>query len=83
MGALTTSAFETPLPVRLPGLDPDRTYRVAPAIPLPAHLALDRGAPPWLTGGVVLSGTALAVLGLPMPGLNPEHALLITAEAVA
>jgi alpha-galactosidase len=80
---LTTSAFETPLPVRLPGLDPARSYRIATALPVPPHLALERTAPAWLAGGVVLSGTALAVLGLPVPILNPEHALLITAEAVA
>ncbi|MBW4042221.1 MAG: alpha-galactosidase [Acidobacteria bacterium] len=80
---LTTSAFETPLPVTLPGLDPERSYRVATAAPVPAHAAYGRGRPAWLAEGIVLSGTALAVLGLPMPILNPEHALLITVEAVA
>ena len=80
---LTTSAFETPLPVRLPGLDPDRSYRVATATPTPRHLALQRGKPAWLDSGIVLSGTALAVLGVPMPILNPEHALVLTVEAIA
>ena len=80
---LTTSAFETPLPVRLPGLDAERTYRVAVGLPLPEDAAYGRGRPAWLAEGIVLSGTALAVLGLPMPILNPEHALLITVEAVA
>jgi alpha-galactosidase len=80
---LTTSAFETPLPVRLPGLDPDRSYRVAVATPTSPHAALERGAPAWLVDGIELSGSVLAVLGLPMPILNPEHALLITAEALA
>jgi alpha-galactosidase len=79
---LTTSAFETPLPVRLPGLDPERTYRVAAALPVPDHLAFDRRDPAWLAEGVVLPGRALTLLGLPMPSLNPEHALLITVEAV-
>ena len=38
---------------------------------------------PGSTSGIVLSGTALAVLGLPMPILNPEHALVLTVEALA
>ena len=80
---LTTSAFETPLPVTLPGLDPARSYRVTAAAPVPAHSAHHRTEPAWLADGVVLSGTALAVIGLPMPILHPEHALLITAEAIA
>jgi alpha-galactosidase len=76
---LTTSAFETPLPVRLPGLDAGRTYRVAAA---DDRLERDGRTPPWLASGAVLTGSALAVLGLPMPVLHPEHALLITVEAV-
>ncbi|MGT2426350.1 alpha-galactosidase [Amnibacterium kyonggiense] len=80
---LTTSAFEQPLPVTLPGLDPARTYRVAPALPVPGHATLGRGEPPWLATGIELSGTALAVLGLPMPVMNPEHAVLLRVEAIA
>ncbi|GAA2752447.1 alpha-galactosidase [Amnibacterium kyonggiense] len=80
---LTTSAFEQPLPVALPGLDPARSYRVTPAVPVPAHAMLGRAAPPWLASGVELSGTALAVLGLPMPVMNPEHAVLLRVEAIA
>ncbi|MGN6445070.1 alpha-galactosidase [Amnibacterium sp.] len=80
---LTTSANEWPAPVRLPGLDPERRYRVTAALPVPAHATLDRSGPPWLATGVELSGTALAVLGLPMPVLNPEHAIVLRVEAVA
>ncbi|RIX30728.1 alpha-galactosidase [Amnibacterium setariae] len=80
---LTTSEFESPLPVRLPGLDPDRRYRVALALQVTEHDTTQRLAPGWLAEGAVLSGRALAVLGLPMPVLNPEHALLITVEAEA
>ena len=79
---LTASAFETPLPVRLPGLDPARRYRVALALPLTEHDVTQRVAPPWLAGEVVLSGAALDVLGLPMPVLNPEHAVLISVEEI-
>ena len=80
---LATSAAETPPPVRLPGLDPERLYRVRTAVPVPDAHVIERGAPAWLAEGAVLSGTALAVLGLPVPILNPEHAILITAEAIA
>lgn len=80
---LASSAFETPLPVRLPGLDPERRYRVRVALPIGAHAVGERAPVGWAADGVELSGRALAVLGLPMPILHPEHALLITAEATA
>jgi alpha-galactosidase len=54
--ALATSAYERPGAVRLPGLDPDRIYRV---------------------DDVTLSGRALAKVGLQMPLLGPEQAVLI------
>jgi len=62
--ALATSAGERPGAVRLPGLDPDRVYRVE---------GLDRD--------VTLSGRALASVGLQMPLLAPEHALLLHLAA--
>jgi alpha-galactosidase len=54
--ALATSAYERPGAVRLPGLDPDRTYRVMEA---------------------TLTGRALATVGLQMPLVAPEQAVLI------
>lgn len=80
---LATSAAETPAPVRFPGLDPDRVYRVRSVSPVLDRHTIQRRPPAWLADGVELSGTALAVIGLPMPILNPEHAVLITAEAIA
>ena len=79
---LASTAAETPLPVRLLGLDPARVYRVRTVAPVPEAHLIERGTPAWITDGVELSGTALAVLGLPMPILFPEHAILITAEAI-
>ncbi|WP_375388196.1 alpha-galactosidase [uncultured Amnibacterium sp.] len=79
---LSASAFETPLPVRLPGLTPERRYRVALALPLHDADVTQRSAAPWLADGIVLSGRALAELGLPMPVLNPERALVLTLEEV-
>ncbi len=81
---LATSAQETPGVARLPGLDPDRAYRVAP-LELAGGPRTLQAAPPawWGPGGVVLTGTALAQAGLQLPLLQPEQALLLhlTQEA--
>jgi alpha-galactosidase len=74
---LTSSAFERPGPVRLPGLDADRAYRVA-AVPLAGGPATaQRTPPPWLAGGVTLGGRALASAGIELPVLAPEQALVL------
>jgi alpha-galactosidase len=74
---MRTALSLTPPPLRLPGLDPARRYRIE-------HLALDgdvRGPtaaqPAWLDGGLVLTGAQLAAHGLQPPVLHPEHAVLI------
>jgi alpha-galactosidase len=79
---LATSVAEVPGPVRLPGLDPDRAYRVAP-VPVAGGPALRQAAPPpWQeVGEVTLSGRALAAAGLEMPVLQPEQALLLHLTA--
>jgi alpha-galactosidase len=75
---LTASAFETPGLARLPGLDPDRAYRVAPLQVAGAPETKQAVAPRWLkAGGVTLGGRALAEIGLPLPVLRPEQALLL------
>jgi alpha-galactosidase len=80
---LTTPVTSVPGVVRLPGLDPDRRYRVRVQPPgdLPAHV---RGIvpPPWLAEGVTLPGSALEHTGLRAPALFPEQLLLICANAV-
>jgi alpha-galactosidase len=44
---------------------------------------LQDAPPPWWTeGGVTLSGRALATVGVPMPLLLPEQALVREATAV-
>ena len=76
---LTTSALAVPEPARLPGLDPDRLYRVSPAYPAGEPETAQLRPPPWLAaGGVSLPGQVLATVGLPMPVLHPEQALLLT-----
>ncbi|MBT0768565.1 alpha-galactosidase [Kineosporia sp. J2-2] len=71
-----------PEPVRLPGLDPRRRYRV--------RVRDEVGAarwgwvtPPWLERGeVVLTGRALGTIGLQIPALWPQQALVLHVTAV-
>ncbi|MCI4065083.1 alpha-galactosidase [Micromonospora sp. R77] len=74
---LTTSAAQTPGPVRLPGLDPARRYtvRLPAGVPEPAVLQLTE--PGWLPTGVTLGGAVLGTVGLQLPALHPEQALLL------
>jgi alpha-galactosidase len=75
---LTTSARETPGPARLPGLDPGRAYRVAPLTLAGGPETTHDTPPPWYqAGGVTLTGTVLAEVGLELPPLRPEQALLL------
>jgi alpha-galactosidase len=79
---LTASEFETPGLARLPGLDPGRAYRVEP-VPVAGEPETNQAAAPtWLeAGGVTLGGRALAEVGLPLPVLRPEQALLLHLTA--
>lgn len=74
--ALRTSPFTTPGMVRLPGLDPERRYRVRPLLPGGADAA--HGG----TNGMVARGhdaarRVLATTGIQLPQLNPEQRLLL------
>jgi alpha-galactosidase len=67
--------------VRLPGLDPARTYRVSktrtPGAE-PRHAAAW-----WVDGGQVeLSGAALAAVGVHIPAQWPENAILLDVQAI-
>jgi alpha-galactosidase len=79
---LTTSACELPGPVRLPGLTPDRSYRVTP-LTLAGGPAITSAQPPlWLADGeITLTGRALGSAGLQLPALAPEQALLLHLTA--
>lgn len=83
LATLATAAVSVPAPLRLPGLDPARHYRIEPiTLGAPPHAVQD--APPaWLVdGGTTISGALLAELGLPVPLLAPEQALVLHAVAV-
>ena len=75
---MTTSASAVPLPVRLPGLDPARSYRVEVVAGPDTHPLLH--APPTWTSepdGLLLTGAALAGAGFGLPTLPPESAVLL------
>ncbi|MGA9278944.1 alpha-galactosidase [Ilumatobacter sp.] len=73
---LTTAASQIPPPLRLPGLDPDATYRIEHlAIPFGPPL-VGRTQPSWMSTGVTLTGRQLETHGIQPPTLHPESAVL-------
>lgn len=73
---LSTASSLTPPPLRLPGLDPDRRYRVE-HVALPGERwGLAASQPAWLADGVELTGRQLAAHGIRPPVLHPESAVL-------
>jgi alpha-galactosidase len=80
--ALATSAVVPPGRIRLPGLDPQRTYRVEPLELSRSALARTADGPPsWWTDPVTVSGSMLGAIGLQAPMLYPEQALLFRLVA--
>ncbi|MET4134847.1 alpha-galactosidase [Pseudarthrobacter sp. PvP090] len=81
-----TSPAEQPGRIAIPGLAADAAYRVEAVFPAPgdadyAHTYTQVQPPAWLASGATASGRFLAEVGLPMPSLNPEHALLLKITA--
>jgi alpha-galactosidase len=76
--AVVGTAFSlTPPRWQLPGLEPDRRYRVE-HLALPGERGgLNRGHRGWFDDGVELTGTQLAVIGLQLPAMHPETAVLL------
>src|SRR5579875_582880 len=81
VATLASSENEVPGPLLLDGLDPDRAYRVELALPLGPHAVGERTGVAWLDAAPVVPGRVLMSLGLPLPALHPEQALLITLTA--
>jgi len=84
---------EVPGRVDLPGLDPRKVYRVEALMPtsedLPRTVEGDAESPfvqihstRWLEEGITASGAFLSHVGLPLPVLRPEHALLLHVSEV-
>ena len=79
---LTTASSLTPPALLMPGLDPDRHYRVE-HVPLPGERwGMAAVQPAWLTTGVELTGRQLAVHGVRPPVLHPESAVLFSLTAI-
>lgn len=64
-----------------PGLDSESKYRVRAVYPAGEPKFIQRTQVAWLEG-VILSGRALAQVGVRAPILYPENALLIEIEAI-
>jgi alpha-galactosidase len=85
--AVATSGSYPPGAAVLPGLDPDRTYRVRPQPPgdvADGNAAAWGAALAWWTPqGVTLSGRALGTVGVRMPVLYPDRVVLLRLESEA
>jgi alpha-galactosidase len=84
---LATSRDAHPGAVPLPGLDPERTYavRLRPEAGLPA--VVQAAAPAWWSkalepDGVVVPGSVLAGVGLPVPVLGPAQGYLLDLRSL-
>lgn len=69
--------------LRLPELDPEASYRVAPVLLGGGPSGLN--SPPWFgehNEGIVLGGATLGSVGLTAPDFHPDQALLLTVERV-
>ena len=81
VATVDTLATQSPAPVRLPGLDPARRYRVRSVTPAGHRHLADLGES-WLDGaaqgeGETLSGSALGAVGVRLPVLAPESAYVL------
>ena len=77
---LTSSARTVPAPLRMPGLDPARRYRVRAVAPAGRPFT-NSGHPAWAEEGTVLTGRALSEIGVRPPILGPEQAWLVELTA--
>jgi alpha-galactosidase len=77
---LTTPPWSVPGRLRLAGLDADRDYDVALVPGLGDGPGIMRRAPAWLDAGLTASGADLMAVGLTLPVMRPETALVLRAE---
>jgi alpha-galactosidase len=78
---VATSAAAVPVPARLPGLDREARYTVEPVDTGGSPFTVQRASPRWWPvdgeAAPVLPGSFLADVGLPMPVLGPEQAVVL------
>jgi alpha-galactosidase len=78
--SLASRAAEVPGPARLPGLDPGAGYQVEVVDTGGEPFVVQHAPPGWWPAagaGVVLPGAFLGSVGLPMPVLGPEQAVVL------
>jgi len=68
--------------VRLPGLDPDRSYHLEPLPPAAMYPEATQ-VPSWWRTGTTLPGRVLRDVGVQIPAMFPEYLHLIRATAEA
>jgi alpha-galactosidase len=85
LSALEHALTSPPGRVPLPGLDPDRVYRVTatatPNVPGPAA-GSGVGEMPWAREGLRMTGRLLEQVGVQAPPLPVDELVLIRAEAL-
>jgi alpha-galactosidase len=82
--SLAAPSAALPAPIRFPGLDPAKSYRVHPLDLGAAPRTVQDTPPRWLIeGGITVPGSVLALVGLPAPLLAPEQAAIFTLNAVS
>jgi alpha-galactosidase len=76
--SLSTSPVAVPGPLVFPGLEVNASYRVS-VLDLGAAPEMQHGSPPpWLASSdPVFPGSLLTTIGLPMPLLKPEQAIVL------
>jgi len=79
--AMQTTLTALPGRVRLPGLDPERHYRVEPLAPGNETHSGTGQVGWWQAGGITLSGRALTEAGVQAPVQHPEHLVLVRLVA--
>jgi alpha-galactosidase len=79
---LATSVQAPAGPVRLPGLDGEARYRLAPLPPGDAIDGPAQSALAWWSRGVELPGRVLAEVGVQAPTLYPERLVLLEARRI-
>ena len=82
---VSTSPNYPAAPVRLPGLDPDGSYRVYPLAASRDLSGTGNGEGPlywWTPEGVTLSAQSLTNYGIRPPQLHPAQAVIFAAEKV-
>jgi alpha-galactosidase len=80
---LTPSATTAPAPMRFPGLDPERRYRVSLIDNIGSTRPFGRAQPSWITERPTMSGRQLVTSGLQMPIQHPESIVLVELGAVS